>query len=98
MGYKKCEICNEYRFDTEKCGEIFNIFHEEFLGEEPKKIRAYDHEEAARKYGEYYDTSGDHELVDEEIIVTVKKYTTGISKKFKVSAEPEIHYSTTEIK
>jgi hypothetical protein len=95
MSYKKCEKCGEYHFDTEKCGEIFNVFHEEYLGEQPKQIRAHSHEEAAEKYGEYYNKSSDYDLMDEEITVIVERQ--GILKKYSVFAEQKITYHTNHI-
>jgi hypothetical protein len=64
------------------------------MGDEPKKIRASDHEEAARKFAEYYNTQNDYCLMNDTIEVKVKY--DGVVKFFCVGAD--VYYSSSEIK
>jgi len=98
MGYNKCSKCNEYHWDDGHCADPYNVSHEEYLGDEPKIIYAWSSENAASKYGIYYNTHTDYALMNSdpiEIIVTDKK---GKSEKFNVWAEPDIKYNTELIK
>lgn len=96
MEYKHCKICDEFHYTTSKCPPEYKVYFEEYFGDEPKIFRANSHEAAAEKCGVYYNSNGDYSLMNETITVAVEK--DGITKKFEVSAEPDIHYSTTEIK
>lgn len=65
------------------------------MGDEPKKIRATNHEDAARGFAQYYNTQCDYCLMNETIEVKVEK--DGVVKYFKVGAEPDVYYSSSEI-
>ncbi len=93
--FEKCHICREYHWVGESCEPEYLVYHEEYLGDESKSVRAYDHEDAAVKYGKYYNEDGEYSLMNDEIEVKVEK--DGEVKWFKVSAEPDIHYSSHEI-
>jgi hypothetical protein len=93
--YKKCTICGEYHWTDSKCLPIYLVYHEEYMGDEPKEVRAVDHEEAAEEYGRYYNED-DYPLMNSDIEVKVV-CPDGEEKWFTVSAEPDIHYSTNEI-
>lgn len=95
MDYKFCEECNDFHYGDSHKPE-FNVYNEDYLGDEPKVFRAADFESAAIKFGEYYNSNGDYPLMNETIEVKVEK--DGISKTFNVSAEPDIYYSASEIK
>lgn len=96
MAFIKCKTCERYHYDDKSCGDKFMVFHEDYLGDEGKKIYALDAEEAAERYGEYYNSNGDYSLMNKEITVDVID-ESGERKRFKVGAEPSIHYSTEEI-
>jgi hypothetical protein len=72
------------------------VFHEDYLGDDSKTIYAIDHEQAAERYGEYYNSDGDYSLMNNEITVDVVD-ESGERKRFKVGAEPSIHYNSEEI-
>ena len=94
--YRKCNTCNEYHWTNEPCAPIYFIYHEEYLGDEPKEIRAYHHEGAAQKYGEYYNEN-DYPLMNGDTI-KIKVEHDGVVEFYEVGAEPDIHYTTNEIK
>jgi hypothetical protein len=71
------------------------VYFEEYLGEEPMEIHAVDHEEAATKFGELYNTRSDYCLMDSNIEVEVKK--DDVVKYFRVGAEPWVRYTSAEI-
>lgn len=93
--FKKCEECKEYHWGDEKCSPEYFVYHEEYMGDESKSVRAFSHEGAALKYGEYYNQD-DYPLMDGDTI-KVKVEKGGVIKFFEVGAEPDIHYSLTEI-
>ena len=95
MEYKLCKICDEFHYTNRECAPEYNVYHEDYLGEDPKKVRAFGFQDAVLKYGEYYNSNSDYSLMDETIEVKVER--NGIIKYFNVSAEPDIHYSSKEI-
>lgn len=66
------------------------------MGNKPKEFEAYDKDEAAKKYAEYYNTHCDYRLLDEEIEIFVEG-KNGIRTLYKVSAERSINYISEEI-
>ena len=92
--FKKCEVCKEWHWTDKQCDPEYLVYHEDYMGDEPKSVRAFDHEEAAIKYGQWYNQD-DYDLMNETIQVKVEK--DGEIKFFEVGAEPEIHYSSKEI-
>jgi hypothetical protein len=92
--FRKCEICKEFDLmDRHKCQPVFYYkfidWDDEFV-----EIRAFDFKEAAEKFGEKYNDEGDLMNNEIEVIISDGK----IEKKFCVSAEPDVHYSATELK
>jgi hypothetical protein len=85
----KCLKCNEYRFATECHCEEFLIINKDG---EKHKVRAMDEEGAALKYAEESNEDRDYYLMDASVVITVN------GKKFAISAEPDVHYSASEIK
>ncbi len=92
--FKKCEICKEYHWTDQICAPIYFVYHEEYLGDEAKQVRAYSHHEAAVKYGEYYN-SDDYILMDGDTIKIKVEFKDEI-EFYEVGAEPDIHYTATE--
>ena len=86
-----CNKCGDYRFnDVAKCHcHPFTIIDED--GEEHSDIYAMSAESAALKYAENSNVEGDYYLMDQSVTITVNEV------KFEISAEPDIHYSATEI-
>jgi hypothetical protein len=97
MSYIKCRNCDNFHYEENECQPAWFVFHEDYLGEEPRKIHARRAEDAATKYGEYYNTNGDYRLMDEPICVFVTTITGKGKKQYKVSAEPTIDYYANEI-
>lgn len=91
----KCDICNKWHWSDEKCVPEYLVYFEQYLGDVPKSIRANNHENAALEFAQYYNDINEYILIDNEIKVMVEK--DGIIKHFVVSAERDIHYSSTEI-
>lgn len=96
MGYNKCKDCNEFHWDNTPCNPIFKVYDEEYMGDKPKEFHAYDHEAAAIKYAQYYNSS-DNDLMNDEREVLVESADHSVKKKFIISAEPSIHYSASEV-
>ena len=92
--FNRCAECGEWHWHNEKCAPEYYVYHEDYMGDEAKSVRAYSHEDAALKYGEYYNQDG-YPLMDDTIQVKVEK--DGEIKFFEVGAEPDIHYSSNEI-
>lgn len=93
--YKRCEKCKDWHWIDEHCLPEYLVYHEEYRGDEPKAVRAVSHEYASVIYGEYYNQD-DYPLMDGNTI-KVKVEKDGVVKYFEVGAEPDIHYSSTEI-
>ena len=93
--YKKCDKCHEWHWTNSKCNPEYLVYFEEYMGDEPKKMIASNHEDAALKFAQYYNTQNDYCLMNENIEVKVEK--DGVVKFFVVGAEPDIHYSSSEI-
>lgn len=90
--YKKCKECNNFHWSDQKCDPIFTIEYEE--GDH--NLNAYDFEEAAEKFAEYYNESHDYPLFDQEIEIKVIN-SEGESKTFKIGAEQSVNYWSKEI-
>ena len=71
--FKKCEICHEWHWSDSKCEPEYSVYHDEYMGDEPKIMRASSHEDAALKYAQYYNTRNDYCLMNEDIKVKVEK-------------------------
>lgn len=96
MALIKCDKCHDWHRLDEPCEPVFEVYFEDYLGEKPKIIHAYNHEDAALKFAEYYDSRHDHCLIYESIDVKVVD-GAGVAKFFGVSAEPYINYTSMEI-
>ena len=86
----KCEKCKEYHFSPVKecrC-KSFTVIDED--GEE-HEVQAMDEEDAALKFAEESNVKGDYYLMNETVEITVD------GRKFCIGAEPDIHYSASEI-
>jgi len=87
----ECPKCGEYRFNTVavcRC-KVFKVIDED--GEE-HAVHAMDEEGAALKYAERSNTEGDYYLMNESAEISVN------GKKFRISAEPDVHYSANEVR
>ena len=85
----RCDKCGEYNFMKRPCQcEKFNVIDED--GEEHQVYAATEYF-AALKYAEDSNCNGDYYLMNESVEITVN------STKFRISAEPDIHYSADEI-
>lgn len=86
----QCEKCEEYRFNSVKkcCCEAFTVIDED--GEE-HTVQTMDEEGAALKYAKESNEDGDYYLMDTTVEITVG------DKRFEISAEPDVYYSTEEI-
>lgn len=93
--YKRCDKCHEWHYNSSDCKPEYLVYYEDYMGDEPMKMRALSHQDAALKFAEYYNTYCDYCLMNESIIVKVEK--DSIIKFFEVGAEPDVHYSSNEI-
>ena len=94
MKYLHCIICGEFHYTDTKCADEYLVYHEEDSGDEPHVIRAWHHEAAALKYGEHYNTYSDYALMNETIDLKVER--NGEVEYYRVGAEPDIYYSSTQ--
>ena len=87
-----CNKCNKYIVskDMECRCKSFEIIDEN--GEEHNPIYAMTAEHAALKYAEKANVDGDYYLMNETVTIEVD------GKKFNISAEPNVHYSASEVK
>jgi hypothetical protein len=93
--YRKCDNCNEWHWTETDCNPEYMVYYEPYMGDDPKIIKASNHENAAIRFAEYYNTQCDYCLMNEFIEVKVEK--DGIIKYFSIGAEPSIYYSSSEI-
>jgi len=91
--FKKCENCHEWHWTNSECNPEYLVYYED----EPNKMRASTHEDAALKFAEYYNNENDYCLINYNIEVKVEK--DGVVKFFTVGAEPEygVYYAASEI-
>jgi len=99
MSYERCEICGRYDFvEKHKCYPLFYVNFPDCNGDDWDEIRGFDASDAAEEYGKEYNEGGDYTLMNDSIIIFVSEYPDGReSKKFEVSAEPDILYTVSEI-
>jgi hypothetical protein len=92
--FGRCEKCLDWHWTESECRPIYFAYHEDYLGEDPKAVRGSSHEDAALEYGKWYNGS-ECDLMNDTININIEK--DGVVKYFRVGAEPEIHYTITEI-
>ena len=89
MGWN-CKKCNDYKLDNvvECHCQPFTVIDDE--GEE-HEVFSFSEWSAALKYAEKSNENGDYYLMDNGVDITVN------GKAYHISAEPDIHYSATEL-
>lgn len=92
---KYCNECSKYHWNNEKCYPKYKVFYEEYMGDEPILVAACNHEDAALKFAEDYNTSNDYCLMNDNIEIKVE--FENVIKYFKIGAEPDVHYSSEEL-
>ena len=92
--FTRCEKCKDWHWSEVECQQEYLVYHDDYMGDEPKRIRASDHDDAATQYAKYYNEI-DYGLMNDSINVKVEK--DGVVKWFSVGAEPDIYYSSKEI-
>ena len=95
MGLIRCDECNDWHDLDKPCAPAFEVYYED-LGEKPQIFHAYNHEDAALKFAEHYNSNGDYVLMNDSIDVKVVD-DNGVAKFFRVGAEPYINYTSMEI-
>jgi len=93
--YNKCKTCKELHWNNQDCAPLYLVYFEEYLGDEAKEIRAHSFQEAAEKFGEYYNSVSDYELINHSIEVTVEFENE--TRYYNISAEPDVYYTSREI-
>ena len=86
-----CERCGEYNLHsaTKDCGCVpFLLIDED--GDEHKQ-HGINERDAALKYAEESNQNNDYYLMNGSVEITVN------GKKFSISAEPDVHYSASEL-
>lgn len=107
MSFKSCPICKNYGFfdisssDLQhKCPPKFECCLES-NGEEWEDIYANDHEDAAEKFAERYDSSGgDYSIVNgrhDKVIVLVRRSDEDPVQRFNIEAEMVANYHAREL-
>lgn len=90
MNFIRCKECKEHHFDNEPCKPVYQVFHEEYNGDDAYIYRADSMQEAAQKYAMYYNQD-DYSLMNESIKVKVQA-PNGDIKWFELSSEPSVYY------
>ena len=94
MENRYCRECQTVHLKNENCYPDYKVYYEEY--DESQIIRARDHEEAATRFAEDYNVNNDYSLMNDTIKVKVE-FENEV-KYFKVGAEPDVYYSSEEIK
>lgn len=92
----RCDKCEEYRLNPLtpcRCKEFIVTCDDG----ENHTVHAVDDYFAALAFAKKFNENGDYGLMDETMTIEVNGRDGNI-KKFYVSAEPDIHYSASEIK
>ena len=77
--------------------KVFKIYDPEYLGDDYKEFKGFDHEDVAIEYAEFLETDGDYCIASgnkREIKVEDNK---GIVKRFRLTAEQTVNYYAHEI-
>lgn len=95
---EKCKICGLWIWDDPHvCLPLFLVYHEDHMGDKPRKIYASTFYEAGVKYAEMYDQD-DHPLLEygcDDVIKIVDP--KGETKYFTMSAEANVDYDVNEV-
>lgn len=91
--YEKCIQCTKWHWTNEHCADEYQVYHEDYNGDEPISVRGYGFNDAAETYATDYNSEGD--LMNET--ATIKIVKGGTVKWFSIGAEPSVHYTTDEI-
>ncbi len=86
-----CPKCNEwiYFYPKNKCKcKPFTVINEDG---DAYAVQAADEEAAALAYAERSNEENDYYLMNESVVITIN------GKQFKISAEPDVHYSAREV-
>ena len=76
---------------------IFKVYHEDYMGNEPKEFNAYDKDDAARQYAEYYNEHCENILTSEDAIEIFVAGENSVKTPYKISAELSIRYYAEEV-
>ena len=94
----KCHTIYHYtRFNSEPVTKCNCVLYEIELDGEDYEQYAISPYDAAMKFAEDYNVEGEYCLMNEEELIVVKS-PDGTETEFNISAEPDVHYSATEIK
>lgn len=90
----QCQKCGDFKLDSfgekNKCNcKPFTVVDED--GED-HEVFSISERQAALKYAEDSNTNGDYYLMNDSVDITVN------GKPYRISAEPDVHYSANEIK
>lgn len=88
-----CPKCGDFFYRKECACRPFYVFDED--GDE-HEVHAFDAYFAALKYAQDSNECNDYYLMDNPVEITVKDGDE--LKKFRISAEPDVHYSAHEIR
>ena len=93
--FERCKICKKWDFlDDHKCLPKFEINYPEDMNDEWQEYYGHNHKDVAIEYARIYNEDGDYSLMDEEIVVNVRKVGEDKIVKVAISAEPDIYYSS----
>lgn len=93
MGYERCKICKEWHFTNIGCLPVFFVYHEEYGGDDPIEVRAGNHEDAALKHAERYNSSHEYSMLDDDDGIKIEVSDgKGPKLKYIISAERTIDY------
>lgn len=79
-------------------GKQFKVYHDDYMGSDDfKVIEAFDHEQAAEKYAEYYDSDGDYSVVGGSNILVKVEGPDGDARFLSVSGESVPSYNASDV-
>ena len=94
-----CEICNEWTMNpvNHQCPPVYEVWDEDYLGNDYKTIMAKTPEEAGEKYATWLDSRGDYQIVNgSEETVKIRKLGEEYWKTYVLSGEPVPQYTCRE--
>jgi len=98
-----CKDCRTHHFDRESCYPIFELFYDEWYGDEWQEIRGRTMEEAVEKWAEDADCGGDYTIIAQRDEPLVRVRPKGCHDErewqyFVVTGESVPQYTVTESK
>lgn len=99
MNFSKCNKCQFWHWDDAECQPQFKVWVADEAGfdyDNPHRSKGDSHEDAADHFACWYNAMNDYSLNDSSIDIELEN-EQGERKRFRISAEPTINYSSEEL-